>query len=139
MKGKISIFGQPAVEKKESERNQGFIITELMADEVERGSWPQLAAGMEQQQRHQSRPKCPHCCREYSNVWNLKQHIVNVHVHTATEEWESCVMCGKKFKTRQYLTMHQYRVHGIKHREQNQSYIGPQTNRDTDAVVSLLL
>lgn len=99
-----------------------------MADEVERGWWPQPAAGKEEEQHHQqARPTCPHCCREYSNVWNLKQHIVNVHVHTAAEEWESCTLCGKKFKTRQYLTMHQYRVHGIKHREQSQSYVVSQT------------
>jgi len=137
MQGKLNIIEHPAVEKEESERNQSFIVTELMADEVERGCWPRLTAGKEQQ-RKQSRPKCPHCCREYSNVWNLRQHIVNVHVHTATEEWESCTLCGKKFKTRQYLTMHQYRVHGIKHREHSQSYVVPQTDRDTCAVAPLL-
>lgn len=108
-----------------------------MAEEVERGWWLRPAGGKEEeeeQQQHQTRPTCPHCGREYSNVWNLKQHIVNVHVHTAAEEWESCTLCGKKFKTRQYLTMHQYRVHGIKHRDQNQPYVIPQINRDPSAV-----
>ncbi|PSN37515.1 abrupt [Blattella germanica] len=123
--------------KKGSERNESFILTELTADEVDRSWWQRQCAVVkdDDQQQQQSRPTCPHCYREYSNVWNLKQHIVNVHVQTSAEQWETCNQCGKKFKTRQYLTMHQYRVHGIKHREQNQLFIFPQPNSDPSVTV----
>ncbi|XP_050529100.1 protein tramtrack, beta isoform isoform X2 [Daktulosphaira vitifoliae] len=60
------------------------------------------------------KPVCTECGRVYSSVSNLKQHIANV--HSATPHWEPCPVCGKHFKTRQYLFNHLLQTHGIRQR-----------------------
>lgn len=65
--------------------------------------------------RHQQqRPMCPECGRVYSTSSNLKQHIANV--HAKNDYWEPCHICGKMFKTRQYLHTHLLQTHGIRQR-----------------------
>ncbi|CAG2053025.1 unnamed protein product [Timema podura] len=62
----------------------------------------------------QCKPVCPECGRVYSTNSNLKQHIANV--HSRSHSWESCHICGKHFKTRQYLHTHLLQTHGIRQR-----------------------
>ncbi|XP_037302035.1 zinc finger protein 358-like [Manduca sexta] len=45
---------------------------------------------------------------------NLKQHILNV--HAAHHLAHSCPVCGKAFKTRQYMQIHMNSIHGVKQR-----------------------
>lgn len=60
------------------------------------------------------KPICKECGRVYSSISNLKQHIANV--HSTSPQWEPCSMCGKHFKTRQYLFNHLLQTHGIRQR-----------------------
>lgn len=60
------------------------------------------------------KPVCVECGRVYSSVSNLKQHMANV--HSASPNWEPCPVCGKHFKTRQYLFNHLLQTHGIRQR-----------------------
>lgn len=62
----------------------------------------------------ESKPICMECGRVYSSVSNLKQHIANV--HSVSPQWEPCPVCGKHFKTRQYLFNHLLQTHGIRQR-----------------------
>lgn len=60
------------------------------------------------------KPICMECGRMYSSVSNLKQHMANV--HSNSNNWEPCPICGKHFKTRQYLFNHLLQTHGIRQR-----------------------
>jgi len=51
---------------------------------------------------------CPHCLRTFSNAFNLKQHIVNV--HTFGNETK-CEVCGKLQKNKWYLRKHMVKSH----------------------------
>lgn len=59
------------------------------------------------------KPFCEECGRIYSSMSNLRQHIANVH---APGTWVQCNICGKYFKTRQYLYNHLLQTHGIRQR-----------------------
>lgn len=67
----------------------------------------------------QEKPLCRYCGRTYSSTSNLKQHVLNVHVQTSAECWETCDLCGKRCKTKQYMANHRLQVHGIRQRQQN--------------------
>lgn len=60
------------------------------------------------------KPICKECGRIYSSISNLKQHLANV--HSTSPQWEPCPICGKHFKTRQYLFNHLLQTHGIRQR-----------------------
>lgn len=60
------------------------------------------------------KPICKECGRVYSSISNLKQHVANV--HSTSPQWEPCPICGKHFKTRQYLFNHLLQTHGIRQR-----------------------
>ncbi|XP_037081676.1 protein abrupt-like [Pollicipes pollicipes] len=51
---------------------------------------------------------CPHCLRTFSNAFNLKQHIINV--HTFGNELK-CDVCGKVQKNKWYLRKHMVKSH----------------------------
>lgn len=51
---------------------------------------------------------CPHCLRTFSNAFNLKQHIINV--HTFGNELK-CEVCGKVQKNKWYLRKHMVKSH----------------------------
>jgi uncharacterized C2H2 Zn-finger protein len=61
-----------------------------------------------------AKPVCAECGRVYSSASNLKQHMANV--HATAHAWEPCPVCGKHFKTRQYLFNHLLQTHGIRQR-----------------------
>ena len=52
---------------------------------------------------------CPFCWKTFSNSFNLKQHIVNV--HTVGEGIE-CELCHKVVKNKWYLRKHHVTAHG---------------------------
>lgn len=52
---------------------------------------------------------CPFCWKTFSNSFNLKQHIVNV--HTVGEGIE-CDVCHKVVKNKWYLRKHHVTAHG---------------------------
>lgn len=60
------------------------------------------------------KPFCKECGRGYSTISNLKQHVANI--HSPTPQWVPCSICGKHFKTRQYLFNHLLQTHGIRQR-----------------------
>nr|XP_018909633.1 PREDICTED: protein abrupt-like isoform X3 [Bemisia tabaci] len=60
------------------------------------------------------KPVCPECGKVYSNNSNLKQHIANVHAQQ--DRTETCYVCHKQFKTKQYLQVHLLASHGIRQR-----------------------
>ncbi|XP_065203410.1 protein bric-a-brac 1-like isoform X2 [Planococcus citri] len=60
------------------------------------------------------KPICKECGRVYSSISNLKQHVANV--HATSPIWEPCPICGKHFKTKQYLFNHLLQTHGIRQR-----------------------
>lgn len=69
------------------------------------------------------KPVCSECGRMYSSVSNLKQHMANV--HSNSNAWEPCPICGKHFKTRQYLFNHLLQTHGIRQRSNRMSVSCP--------------
>lgn len=69
--------------------------------------------------QHAERPVCRYCGRTYSSPSNLKQHVLNVHVEPPAENWKTCDVCGKRCKTKHYLTNHQLQAHGIRQRQHN--------------------
>lgn len=52
---------------------------------------------------------CPICNRVFSNKFNLKQHIINIHTKG---EGVECDLCHKKCKNKWYLRRHQVTHHG---------------------------
>ena len=60
---------------------------------------------------------CPICRRMFSNKFNLKQHIINI--HTAGGDVE-CQQCKKKCKNKWYLRRHQVTHHGAPLRKNRQ-------------------
>ena len=62
-----------------------------------------------------NKPVCPECGKAYSNNSNLKQHLANV--HASPQQLETCQVCNKQFKTRQYLQVHLLASHGIRQRK----------------------
>jgi len=52
---------------------------------------------------------CPICQRVFSNKFNLKQHIINIHT---TGEGVECDSCHKMCKNKWYLRRHQVTHHG---------------------------
>ncbi|KAK7026017.1 hypothetical protein SK128_009267 [Halocaridina rubra] len=52
---------------------------------------------------------CPICNRIFSNKFNLKQHIINIHTKG---EGVDCDVCHKKCKNKWYLRRHQVTHHG---------------------------
>lgn len=52
---------------------------------------------------------CPICNGLFSNKFNLKQHIVNVHTNSAGVE---CTLCKKVCKNKWYRRRHEVVVHG---------------------------
>ena len=73
---------------------------------------------------------CNYCWKTFSNSFNLKQHIVNVHVQS---QGVSCSLCEKVVKNKWYLRKHLVTAHGaplkrIKGNENGGSNLG---TRDT--------
>lgn len=60
------------------------------------------------------KPVCPECGRVCSNNGNLKQHMKNM--HGPPDQWETCYVCQKQCKSRQYLLQHLLQTHGIRQR-----------------------
>jgi hypothetical protein len=52
---------------------------------------------------------CNYCWKTFSNSFNLKQHIVNVHVQS---QGVSCSVCKKVVKNKWYLRKHLVTAHG---------------------------
>merc|ERR1719430_1933402 len=52
---------------------------------------------------------CQYCWKTFSNSFNLKQHIVNVHIQS---QGVSCNVCGKVVKNKWYLRKHLVTAHG---------------------------
>lgn len=63
--------------------------------------------GTEKWKSRQPRP-CDHCDRIFSNKFNLKQHIMNMHTPGGTV---SCELCKKRVKNKWYLRRHQVTHH----------------------------
>ena len=52
---------------------------------------------------------CNYCWKTFSNSFNLKQHIVNVHVQS---QGVACSVCKKVVKNKWYLRKHLVTAHG---------------------------
>ena len=52
---------------------------------------------------------CNYCWKTFSNSFNLKQHIVNVHIQS---QGVSCNVCDKVVKNKWYLRKHLVTAHG---------------------------
>jgi Zinc finger, C2H2 type len=52
---------------------------------------------------------CNYCWKTFSNSFNLKQHIVNVHVQS---QGVTCSVCKKVVKNKWYLRKHLVTAHG---------------------------
>ena len=52
---------------------------------------------------------CNYCWKTFSNSFNLKQHIVNVHIQS---QGVSCSLCDKVVKNKWYLRKHLVTAHG---------------------------
>ena len=52
---------------------------------------------------------CNYCWKTFSNSFNLKQHIVNVHVQS---QGVACTLCEKIVKNKWYLRKHLVTAHG---------------------------
>ena len=52
---------------------------------------------------------CNYCWKTFSNSFNLKQHIVNVHIQS---QGVSCNVCEKVVKNKWYLRKHLVTAHG---------------------------
>ncbi len=52
---------------------------------------------------------CNYCWKTFSNSFNLKQHIVNVHVQS---QGVTCNVCQKVVKNKWYLRKHLVTAHG---------------------------
>ena len=52
---------------------------------------------------------CNYCWKTFSNSFNLKQHIVNVHIQS---QGVSCSLCEKVVKNKWYLRKHLVTAHG---------------------------
>lgn len=52
---------------------------------------------------------CTHCNRTFSNKFNLKQHIENVHTPSQALP---CHICNRSFKNKWYLRKHSVTAHG---------------------------
>lgn len=53
--------------------------------------------------------KCPVCCKTFSRLFTLKQHIV---IHTDRKRDHKCSHCDKKFYSPRHLHSHLRQVHG---------------------------
>ena len=78
---------------------------------------------------------CNYCWKTFSNSFNLKQHIVNVHVQS---QGVSCSLCEKVVKNKWYLRKHLVTAHGaplkrVKGNENGGSSLGTRET-NTDAV-----
>ena len=52
---------------------------------------------------------CNYCWKTFSNSFNLKQHIVNVHIQS---QGVNCTICDKVVKNKWYLRKHLVTAHG---------------------------
>ena len=52
---------------------------------------------------------CNYCWKTFSNSFNLKQHIVNVHIQS---QGVNCNICDKVVKNKWYLRKHLVTAHG---------------------------
>jgi hypothetical protein len=52
---------------------------------------------------------CNYCWKTFSNSFNLKQHIVNVHIQS---QGVTCSLCDKVVKNKWYLRKHLVTAHG---------------------------
>jgi hypothetical protein len=52
---------------------------------------------------------CNYCWKTFSNSFNLKQHIVNVHIQS---QGVTCTLCSKVVKNKWYLRKHLVTAHG---------------------------
>merc|ERR1712012_487911 len=52
---------------------------------------------------------CNYCWKTFSNSFNLKQHIVNVHIQS---QGVTCTLCEKVVKNKWYLRKHLVTAHG---------------------------
>ena len=52
---------------------------------------------------------CNYCWKTFSNSFNLKQHIVNVHIQS---QGVTCSLCSKVVKNKWYLRKHLVTAHG---------------------------
>ncbi|KAK6632035.1 hypothetical protein RUM44_007065 [Polyplax serrata] len=81
-------------------------------DSPSSGTWNR---GWDHPRTTDNKPVCPECGKAYSNNSNLKQHLANV--HASPQQLETCQVCNKQFKTRQYLQVHLLASHGIRQRK----------------------
>jgi hypothetical protein len=51
---------------------------------------------------------CNHCARVFSNKFNLKQHVLNMHTPGRSV---TCTLCDKRVKNKWYLRRHQVTHH----------------------------
>lgn len=68
------------------------------------------------------KPVCLECGRICSNHGNLKQHVKNM--HGPPDQWETCHVCQKQCKSRQYLLQHLLQTHGIRQRSRFMRNLG---------------
>lgn len=73
---------------------------------------------------------CNYCWKTFSNSFNLKQHIVNVHVQS---QGVSCSLCEKVVKNKWYLRKHLVTAHGapLKRVKGNENGNSNQVARET--------
>ncbi|KAF2356572.1 BTB/POZ domain [Trinorchestia longiramus] len=79
---------------------------------------------------------CPFCWKTFSNSFNLKQHVVNVHT---VGQGLQCHLCHKTVKNKWYLRKHHVTAHGAplkrgKHASGPSSYGGALTQGVTDGL-----
>ena len=71
---------------------------------------------------------CNYCWKTFSNSFNLKQHIVNVHIQS---QGVNCNICDKVVKNKWYLRKHLVTAHGAPlKRSKNAENTNGVTNQD---------
>ena len=73
----------------------------------------------EQLPAYLQRASCPICGKVLSSPGNVTLHIQNIHSEIPQDQWETCKICQKRWKTRHQLIGHMAKVHGIYQKKQS--------------------
>ena len=79
---------------------------------------------------------CNYCWKTFSNSFNLKQHIVNVHIQS---QGVSCSLCDKVVKNKWYLRKHLVTAHGAPLKRVTTKPMKENGSADTNVSINLLV
>merc|ERR1712029_1131757 len=99
--------GQSASDVHVDNAGDGENTGEIAAGNQVAQAAPSGSNGTEKWKSRQPRP-CDHCDRIFSNKFNLKQHVMNMHTPGGTV---ACEICKKRVKNKWYLRRHQVTHH----------------------------